>query len=507
MKLVTLISLLVLNVTAYCQDNGDVKFKYPNGQISSEGTMKDGKPEGYWKTYYEDGRLKSEGNRKNFVLDGVWKFYTQDGMIAQSIEYGDGNKNGLRTNFYVDGTRKRQEQFIKDVLFKEILVFYPSGRVNEQIPIDTLGKGKQHGIGYEFSDNDGRITAIVKYRNGYVAGRERINRKDKFNRKQGIWKSFYDSKKEKEVGRFRSDQKHGYFKTYDLEGNLLETLKYQEGILIPDPEELSKLDIKREYHPNAQVKSVGSYNKGVKEGVHRKYTLEGKVESAKIYSRGKITGVGIVDAEGKRQGKWKEYYASGELRSEGEYINGKRLGDWMFYYEDGKEEQQGSYHKGKPDGDWKWTYPNGNTWREEVFYEGLEEGLAIEYNDTGKVVSKGEYLDGDKEGKWIMDLGDHREEGEYVAGERNGIWKHYYVSGKLKFEGKFAQGNEEGSHTYYYENGKVKKAGRYKFGLKEGDWIAYFEDGEEKGITTYKQGKTVKVDGKKVDFKLEEDVQ
>ena len=83
---------------------------------------------------------------------------------------------------------------------------------------------------------------------------------------------------------------------------------------------------------------------------------------------------------------------------------GKRKGSFAIYVEPwhadifdfldlkknhGKEEQRGGYYRGKPEGDWKWTYHNGQTWREESFIEGLEEGLAIEYNDTGKVVSKG----------------------------------------------------------------------------------------------------------------------
>ena len=58
---------------------------------------------------------------------------------------------------------------------------------------------------------------------------------------------------------------------------------------------------------------------------------------------------GIVDAEGRRQGPWKEFYETGELRSEGKYKRGLRDGDWVFYYRDGKEEQRGGYYRGKPE--------------------------------------------------------------------------------------------------------------------------------------------------------------
>ena len=48
--------------------NGYQKFFYENGKISSEGNMKDGKPDGFWKNYYLNGKLKIAGNRKSFQL-------------------------------------------------------------------------------------------------------------------------------------------------------------------------------------------------------------------------------------------------------------------------------------------------------------------------------------------------------------------------------------------------------------------------------------------------------
>mgnify|MGYP000011386335 CR=1 FL=1 len=65
--------------------NGPVRILYPNGQISSEGIVKDGKPDGIWKTYYVTGILKSEGKRTNFNLDSTWNFYNQSGELKEVI--------------------------------------------------------------------------------------------------------------------------------------------------------------------------------------------------------------------------------------------------------------------------------------------------------------------------------------------------------------------------------------------------------------------------------------
>src|ERR1700741_1241988 len=79
--------------------NGFNTFYYDNGEISSEGMLRDGKPDGYWKTYSVNGVIKSEGNRKNFQLDSVWKFYNEKGILAFEFNYKDGKKNGLKKTF------------------------------------------------------------------------------------------------------------------------------------------------------------------------------------------------------------------------------------------------------------------------------------------------------------------------------------------------------------------------------------------------------------------------
>jgi antitoxin component YwqK of YwqJK toxin-antitoxin module len=508
-RLLTIVAFCCVQHSVLGQTDSLTRFFYPDGTVSSEGSMVDGKPDGFWRTYHPNGLLKSEGNRAQQQLDSLWKFYTEEGIITQEITYRADKKNGLKRTYDEQGKLSRSEFYDNDVLADKVEYFHPSGKLKEVVPIDTLGRGKEHGIGYEFDEEDGRILSVVSYANGYVSSRERINRKDKFNQMQGMWKTFYPSMKVQTEGKYKNDKKHGYWKEFDENGNLMETLKYDEGILIADPEELAKLDIKKKFYPNAQVKSEGSYNKGVEEGVHRFYTLEGKVESAKIYRKGRVIGEGIVDAEGRRQGDWKEFYETGQLRSKGRYKDNKRTGPWIFYYEDGKVEQEGTYRDGKPDGNWKWTHRNGQTWREEVFFEGMEEGLAVEYSDSGTVVAKGEYLSGEREGKWIIDVGEHREEGEYRVGERTGVWKYYYRDEKLKYEGKFTDGREEGVHSWYYPSGQLQQQGRFKFGEKEGDWIDYNEDATIRMTVTYALGKVVKVDGSKapVETAIEEEEQ
>ena len=56
-KRISSIILFLITINFFSFSQADVKdgytyFYYPNGQISSEGLLRDGKPDGYWKTFY-----------------------------------------------------------------------------------------------------------------------------------------------------------------------------------------------------------------------------------------------------------------------------------------------------------------------------------------------------------------------------------------------------------------------------------------------------------------------
>jgi len=65
--------------------------------------MKNGKPEGDWRTYYTTGILKSEGNRKNFLRDSVWIVYNSTGDTIKKMNYMVGKKNGY---YYENNTNR-----------------------------------------------------------------------------------------------------------------------------------------------------------------------------------------------------------------------------------------------------------------------------------------------------------------------------------------------------------------------------------------------------------------
>lgn len=491
--------------------NGYNKFFYENGKISSEGMMRDGKPDGYWKTYSLNGKIKSEGNRKNYELDSLWKFYDGEGKLLTEINYISGKKEGIRRSWDVDGYILREENFNADIKQGITLSYFPprdtvqiKGKIQTQTPFD---KGKENGTAFEY-DKEGNIVTIWEYSYGVLKKQEAINRSDKNGEKQGVWKDFYPSGKVKAETGYINGKKSGYSKTFLENGSLGNIEKYMGDSLMKDPPELTtKLEVRNEYYEDGTIKKTGTYLYGVAEGTHKEYSHEGKITSGKIYHEGNLIGEGLIDVAGNQQGTWIEYHNNGKIKGKGNYENGNKVGDWIFYHPNGKTEQTGKYDKkGRPQGLWQWYYESGSILREETYLNGKREGVLTEWKDSAKdtsgnsnIITKGEYIDGMKEGRWFYEIQDYREEGIYKNDQKDGPWESYYAdNNQVRFAGKFVEGMPDGKHSYYFHDGKLEEEGKYIMGSKDGNWEYYNPDGTLLLTVTFHKDREIKFDGTKV---------
>lgn len=463
--------------------------------VSSEGNMLDGKPNGYWKTYHPNGQIKSEGNRVDFKLDGPWIFYNETGDSLLKVTYIEGVKNGERIT-YVDGRRSLKEIYLNDQRQGNALRYYASGSISQRTPfVDD----SEQGNGFEYSE-EGRLITLFTYKKGVLVKQQKVNRFKENGDTTGFWMWFYPDSKIQKEGSYSDGLRHGYFKYYDEKGNLRKTEKYIEGVLQPDAPETAKMRVRRTTYADGSIKTLGGYRNGTKDGVHRSYNEDGNVISSQRYELGILLSEGILDAEGREQGPWVYFYPTGEKKAEGAYKDGKKIDQWKYYHRNGKMEQTGRYQNDLPVGLWNWYFDDGSLRREEEYFRGLVEGPSIEYNQQGEVVAQGEYLDGYKEGPWIYHMGDHKEIGNYIEGQRQGNWKYYYSdTEKLQFEGSYTYGIADGKHKFYWPNGKIRLEGKYIMGQENGDWVHYNELGEIELYITYEDGKEVKFNGLPVD--------
>lgn len=504
--------------------NGYNKFYYPNGRLSSEGIMKDGKPDSYWKNYYENGKIKIEGNRKDFLLDSIWKFYDIKGKLTKSINYKEGKKNGATIIYDTLQKVTSIELYSNDVKQGLTKTFHKNGKTKTVIPHD---KGKPDGIGYEYSV-DSLITAIISYKGGILQSYERINQKDKDNKKQGIWKEFYDNLDVKKEMKFNDDSLDGYVMEYDKKGNLISTKKFNNGKQILKAPEIANVEVYREVFDDGTLKYEGVYSDGVAIGSHYKYKQKYQCDSSLFlrddtsrvsvyvnrlvcrnvpvpdscieYFDGVVIAKGACDSVRNRIGVWTEYHHTGEFRGKGVYKEGSRVGEWQFFYASGKLEQKGKYDKkGRTQGTWNWYYESGALLRKELYVNGKREGELIDYDESGKVILQGNFIENRMEGLWVYETPEYKEVGNYVNDERDSLWKSYYMPSKIKrYEGKFSNGEPLGVHTMYYDNGKKMFTGNYVGGMKDGDWKYYDEYGINYLTITFKNDIEIKWQGDKI---------
>lgn len=502
MKRFILFFLIIIPALIQAQVNEDLKdgfhqFRYPNGTVSSEGYIRNGKPDGYWKSYYVTGVLKSEGKRTSFLLDSVWVFFDQSADTTEKINYLLGKRNGYYYKYQKDpvyGTYVYStELFAGDKKEGIARIYYPDGKLKQTIPYSG---GKKDGLSREF-DEEGKVITLLEYNNDFLISREKINFTDAAGLKQGEWLDFWPDGTVKTERNYRDDLLHGYYKEYDQKGKLLVTLLYDNGkVTGTDIDNSAEIDIQNRYNEAGKLIYSGPFKDGVPVGIHREYNDDGTVKNAHIYNdNGVLISDGVVDEGGNRNGQWKDYSAGGVVIAEGAYSDNRRTGTWKFYNESGKLEQAGSYSNGRIDGTWRWYYPEGELLREEDYYQGKRDGQYTEYTRTGEIIAQGTYADGERNGEWKFKSGDNTEEGPYLLGLRDGEWKATYPNGKLRSRGDYRQGEPEGHHVLYYDNGRIKEDRYYRNGLRTKTWKKYNEDGEVILTVTYRDDVEVNING------------
>ena len=504
-RIVILIFFVITCKISSSQESENLKdgyqiFKYPNGAVSSEGLIKNGKPEGFWKSYYVTGIKKSEGKRTNFLLDSIWLFYDQAGDTTEKINWLYGKKNGWYYKYNKDPSHGvyiwSKELFAADRKEGTAFNYYPDGKVLQTF---TYNAGKKEGLSKEY-DKDGNIITLLEYTNDFLVSRDRINRTDKNGLKQGDWKEFYQNGRIKTEKSYKDDLVHGYYKEYDIHGKLVLTMLYENGAIVKSRvEDEPDIEIVNKHDEDGKLIYSGPFRNKIPVGVHREYGKDGKVTNAFIYNdNGLLLSEGIVDEAGNRNGKWKDLFSNGKVQAEGQFTDNRRTGQWKFYNISEKVEQTGSYNNNRPDGLWNWYYDSGALRKEEEYFQGQRDGRSTEYSESGDIIAQGQYSDGEKNGPWKYKTGDITEEGKYITGLKDGLWKTSYINGKLKFKGNFVQGNPDGLQTFYYENGKIKEEQYFQMGIRQKTWKKFTEDGTTFLVISYKDDVEVSINGVRI---------
>ena len=98
--------------------DGVSKGWYPNGQIKTINTYKDGKLDGLWTGWYSDGQKKWEYTYKDGKEDGVYTIWYENGQKESERTYKEGKLDGLRTGWYENGEKILEKTYKDGYLIK-----------------------------------------------------------------------------------------------------------------------------------------------------------------------------------------------------------------------------------------------------------------------------------------------------------------------------------------------------------------------------------------------------
>ncbi len=212
----------------------------------------------------------------------------------------------------------------------------------------------------------------------------------------------------------------------------------------------------REYDKSGALEYEGNFVNGRREGQGTWYGEDGSPHACNFKGGMLINGyfrnegtyywkdgtryIGSL-ADGKPNGRGREYYKSGALRYEGDWVNGCWEGQGTWYGEDGSR-YEGNFAGGKRTGKGKM------------------------YNKRGALLYKGDWVNGGAEGQGTL----YREDGSrcyqgcFAGDKANGKGREYYKSGALRYEGDCVNGRWEGQGTLYREDGTVLHKGTFTGG-------------------------------------------
>lgn len=224
--------------------------------------------------YYPDGRVKIVGSYHNNLPDGVRREYGKDGKLERSYIFNEGimiaegiiNEKGLRQGlfkeFYENGQKKSEGEYLNSKKVGEWVYYYPDGKIEQRGRFDRNGKPDGEWIWYYNNGNIWRQENYLsgeregEYREFDVNGREIVKGQYIENEETGVW--IYEIFEVRETGKYLDGQLDGLWKTTDLEtGNLLFEGRYIDGT--PNGKHIY-------YWPNGLKRLEGNYIMGIREG-------------------------------------------------------------------------------------------------------------------------------------------------------------------------------------------------------------------------------------------------
>jgi uncharacterized protein len=221
-----------------------------------------------------------------------------------------------------------------------------------------------------------------------------------------------------------------------------------------------------------------------------------------FYQDQSLVAQGNYNANSKKEGAWKYYYPSGNLRLEEEYKDGKVINEASSWYPGGIISRQVKYDSEGEDTETR-EYSEGGVLESLAVRKGEDEYEYTFYYPSGAVRKKATYQDDKlKDGKIIIyfENGAKEKELNYKNESLDGVYISYFENGKIDEKMTYAEDKLTGTYLSYYDNGQLAIEANYIDGYAQGTRTEYRYDGSLFYKKNYNKGKA---DGETVYYNKE----
>ena len=233
---------------------GDWVTWYPDGRIARAGTYENGLREGRWIKNYDTGQQEQSEEWVKGILHGDTRGYHLNRREAWRGSWVSGKRTGMWVWWYSSGQLARRGAYLADLEHGTWQEWHEAGPLKLE---GSYEAGQRHGPWLE-NHEDGSLAARREYDHGtltserlYFGGVE-VQRKQEVDpgsgrvtreytlridetgaeTRHGLHHTYQSNGLPKETGAYVDGKKHGPWRTYDEEGDVIDEVIYENGRVV-----------------------------------------------------------------------------------------------------------------------------------------------------------------------------------------------------------------------------------------------------------------------------------
>jgi antitoxin component YwqK of YwqJK toxin-antitoxin module len=208
--------------------------------------------------------------------------------------------------------------------------------------------------------------------------------------------------------------------------------------------------------------------------------------------------VNQTDEKGLKQGIWRKYHSNGRLEYEGTFIDGKPSGIFKYFYDDGRKKALIEHNLKTGRSLANFFHQNGQMMSGGIYRNQQKDSTWVTFTESGIISEISNYqnnlLHGPKTTYYISGLENSNgrivyTKSNYKNGNLDGEYIEFFMDGLKKLQTFYVDGKLQGMYTEYNRSGVKSTMFRYKNGLKHGYGAAYDEKGKEIKTVYYYKGR------------------